>query len=177
MTSIKNKKWKNIIIGASLMFMLILIMEIFPRMYNIVSLSTELLIKKYRMESNENNQAEINNLIFQNKQLTRQIGTIVSDYRKNKNISDVITLLDTLARKCDVHIADIKPLKMGKTNNLWVQPIDVSFSSSYEGMYNYLILLEKSSKVILLRKISMINSVDSKPNIEINAQFAVYLNI
>ena len=146
-------------------------------MYNIASLSTGLLIKKYRMESNENNQAEINNLIFQNKQLTRQIGDIVSDYRKNKNISDVITLLDTLARKCDVHIVDIKPLKMGKTNNLWVQPIDVSFSSSYEGMYNYLLMLEQSSKVILLRKISMLNSADSKTNIEIKTQFAVYLNI
>lgn len=177
MIFLNNKKWKNVILFSALGFSIIFLIEISPRIYNVAVISVDLLAKKIKSDSNQKIKENVNVLIMRNKNITRQIGAIVSDYNKNRNISDVVNLLDSLSLYCKIHITDIKPQQIIKNNNLWVQPIDVTMSSNYESIYNLINAIEHSTKVILLKKIFITNNNNLNKELTIKAHFEVYLNI
>ena len=148
---IKNKKWKNYILGTLSFFVLILLFEIYPRVSNILSLGYDLYERYAKTKEAEQNNLNENNFISENKKLKLQINSFVSNYEESQKISSIISFLDDIASKNDIEIAAIIPGKVEKKNNLWLQPIEININSNYEGMFNFVRSLEKSPKVILLK--------------------------
>jgi len=174
---IKNKKWKNVIILSTLGIGVIFLFEIVPRFYNIAGLTYQLIVQKYEINSNKNNDAVITELNIQNKGLKKQIGFIVSDYEKSRNISDILGFVDSAAQMTKVSMREIKPGKIIRSNNLWLQPVEINITARYENFFNYICLLERSSKVMLIKKLTMLQKESSGGTIDINLHLQIYLNI
>lgn len=174
---IKNRKWKNLILFSALGIVVIFLLEIVPRYYNIAELTYQLIAQKYEISSNKNNDAVISELHLRNKGLKKQIGFIVSDYEKSRNISDILGFVDSAAQMTKVSLREIKPGKIIRSSNLWLQPVDINISAHYENFFNYIRLLERSSKVMLIKKLAMLQKESSGGTIDINLHLEIYLNI
>jgi Tfp pilus assembly protein PilO len=174
---IKNKKWKQIILVSVSAFMLILFFEIVPRTMNIGTLVFKLVDQKIKISSSDKNEDLIKQYTIENKSLRGQIGNIVSDYEKDKNISQILDFLDTASQLNNVRIIEIKPGQLIKNKNIFIAPLEVSFIAHYENFYNYLLNLEKSSKVIVIKQLSIVPKDILSDTLSIKAKIDVYLNI
>lgn len=174
---IKNKKWRNIILLTIICVGIIFLFEIAPRLYNLSDLALNLVIQKYRIDSNKEKDGVINEYTARNKMLKRKIGLVVSDYERNRNISDILSFVDSAAQKNKVSVREIKPAKIIKSNNLWLQPVDINISARYENFYNYVRTLENSSKVMLIKKLTMVSGESTGELLDIKLHLEIYLNI
>jgi len=174
---IKNKKWKQIILISISTLLMIVFFEIIPRAMNIGSLVIQLIDQKIKIGSNEKNEDLIKQYTIENKSLRRQIGNIVSDYEKDKNISQILNFLDSASQLNNVRILEIKPGPIIKNKNILITPIDINFTAHYENFYNYLLNLEKSSKVMVIKQLSIVPKDILSDTLSIKAKIDVYLNI
>ena len=174
---IKNKKWKKIIMLSALSAAAIFLFEIAPRLYSVAELTFQFVEQKYEISSNKDNDEIIGELNIQNAGLKKQIGYIVSDYERSKNISDILEFVDFAAQMTKVSMREIKPGKIVRSNNLWLQPVEINITARFENFYNYIRLLEKSSKVMLIKKLTMLQHETSTKMIDINLKLEIYLNI
>lgn len=174
---IKNKKWKQIILISISTFLLIIFLEILPRAMNIVSLTIQLVDQKIKISSNDKNEDLIKQYTIENKSLRGQIGNIVSDYERDKNISQILNYLDAASQLNNVRIVEIKPGPIIKNKNILITPLEVNFIAHYENFYNYLLNLEKSSKVMVIKQLSIEPKDILSDTLSIKAKIDVYLNI
>ncbi|MBI1937422.1 MAG: type 4a pilus biogenesis protein PilO [Ignavibacteriales bacterium] len=174
---IKNKKWKNIIFLSIACVSIIFLFEIAPRIYNVAGLTIDLIVQKYKIDSNKENDELISEYGVRNKALKRKIGRVVSDYERSRNISDILSFVDSAAQRTKVNIREIKPGKIIRNNNLWLQPVDINISARYENFYNYVRSLENSSKVMLIKKLTMISGESLGGSLDIKLHLEIYLNI
>ena len=174
---IKNKKWKNLNLLIIAFTLVILTFEVLPRVWDIGKLVTELISnsnKLERLDEIDNNLLDLN---IENKNLKRQLGEIVSDYKSDKNISTTMRYLNEIANKSKLKITSIKPVKLKNNDKLWLQAIELKFYSNYERLYNFVRFLEHSPKVILLKEIKVKPKVKSRDKLEIVVNIDVYLNL
>lgn len=174
---IKNKKWKNINIGIISFTLFITLFEFIPRIMYLGSSTFEWISDTIRLE--ETNDIE-NNLIEQsinNKTLKSQLKQVVSTYEDDKNISTVMQYLNNIASESNITISSIKALKLKQNERLWIQPVEIEFSSSYEQLYNFTRFLEKSSKVILVNKLNSEPEVITRQKLNTRLLLDVYLNL
>lgn len=174
---IKNKKWKNIIFLSTALVSIIFLSEIMPRIYNAAGLAFDLILQKYKIDSNKKNEISINEYTVRNKKLKRKISRVVSDYERSGNISDILSFVDSAAQRTKVNIREIKPGKIIRNNNLWLQPVDINISARYENFYNYVRSLENSSKVMLIKKLTVSAGESSEEQLDIKLHLEIYLNI
>ncbi|MFO7445406.1 MAG: type 4a pilus biogenesis protein PilO [Ignavibacteriaceae bacterium] len=174
---IRNKKWKNYMVLSAGFTILVILFEILPGYNNLISMGIELYNRGAEIEKGEKNIVRENNLTLENKQLRQQINSLISNYEENQRISSIISFLDEAAFGKGVDIASIKPGKIVKKDSLWLQPMEVNLDSDYEGLYNFVRHLEKSSKVVLIKELDFIPKAPLNDSLRITANLEVYLNL
>lgn len=174
---IKNKKWMNIILLSLYGFIIIFTFEIIPRLSILGSLSYKWISNTLFYGSSDSIEQKVKEKTLLNSELKSGISLIVSNYKKNHNISDVICMLDTISSKCKCHIMEIKPGNIIKKDHLWSQPVELNLISSYVGFYNYLLMLEDFPKVIVIKSLSITPIKQFSDTLNIKANLEIYLNI
>jgi Tfp pilus assembly protein PilO len=159
------------------MFVLVIFSDLMPDYSNLVSTGYDLFIQKKKVEESENNRQVIHELEIKNKNLRLEINQVVSNYEENKNLSSVLSFLDKAAKESKIKFTSIRPKKLEKKDNLWMQPVEVNISSSYENIYNFTRYLESSSKVAVLKELSFKPEKILKPKLEMKAEIEFYLNL
>ena len=157
---IKSKKWKNIIALSFFLFAVLIFSDIIPDYSNIAIIGYDLFIQKRKIEESENNKQTIRELEI-----------------KNKNLSSVISFLDLAAKESKAKLTSIRPRKLEKKDNLWMQPVEINISSSYENIYNFTRYLESSSKVAVLNELNFKPEGILKPELKLKAEIEFYLNL
>ena len=174
---IKSKKWKNIIALSFFLFAVLIFSDIIPDYSNIAIIGYDLFIQKRKIEESENNKQTIRELEIKNKNLKLEINKVVSNYKENKNLSSVISFLDLAAKESKAKLTSIRPRKLEKKDNLWMQPVEINISSSYENIYNFTRYLESSSKVAVLNELNFKPEGILKPELKLKAEIEFYLNL
>ncbi|MFZ1288484.1 MAG: type 4a pilus biogenesis protein PilO [Melioribacteraceae bacterium] len=174
---IKNKKWKNINIGIVGFTAFVIVFEFMPRVWSLGSQSYNMISDKIKLEGNSNIDKNLMDQSLKNKNLVSQLKQIVSNYEEDKNISTVMQYLNNIANKSNITISSIKALKLKQNDKLWLQPVEIEFSSNYEQLYNFTRFLEHSPKVILVNKINSKPEIITKENINTKFLLDVYLNL
>ena len=174
---IKNKKWKNIVVLVLTGTLFILVFEIIPRLLDNADLVYRFIVQKYKVGSIQNIEEEISRCNLENKALMKQTGFIVSNYERDKNISNILSIVDSAAFMSKTSIREIKPSKIIKQNNLLRQTVDIYLSAGYENFYNMLRFLESSSKVMVVRGFLISSGKNDKDDLNIKLELEVYLNI
>jgi Tfp pilus assembly protein PilO len=174
---IENKKHKNVILLTLLATVIIFLFEVIPKYSDLVTIVFKLIEQNSEIERIAENEKELMELNLQNQLLKSRIYSTVSDYKENKNLSAVISHLDSLAKESHIKNLAIKPGQMIKENHLWLQPIEVSLNSGYENIYNYIRFLENSSRVIKIKGLYFKPEKPLKPELDLKANIEVYLNL
>ena len=175
--AIKFGKWKKTIILTIGLLIFLIIFEIFPRYASLYDAFFEIIRNNNAIESIETTKLQIQELNLQNKRIKFEINNLVSDYEENKNISSVISYLDKTAGENRIKISSIKPGKLIYKDNLWLQPLEVSLQSNYQSIFNFLRILENSSKVILINELTYKPDELLKNKLNFTAKLEVYLNL
>lgn len=173
----KNSKWKNIVLLSSVFFVIVILFQIFPDYAGLIHKVKTLVEQKDEISEGKKNQKILTNVLNRHKDLKNEIGSYVSNYNENKNISSIITILYNAAKKCNLTISSIRPSKVLQKNNLWLQPMEINFSTDYQNTYNFIKFIEKSRKVIIVKDLEMISSSKKKVNLDVKARIEVYLNL
>jgi len=150
---IKSKKWKNINLGIIAFTVVIILFEFIPRIMDLGTQTFSWISDKIKLEETSDIDAKLMEQSVKNKNLKSQMKQIVSDYEGDKNISTVMQYLNDIANKSNIHISSIKALKLKKDDRLWLQPVEIEFTSNYEQLFNFSRFIEHSSKVILVNKL------------------------
>jgi Tfp pilus assembly protein PilO len=174
---IKDNKWRNLIILFCGLFLIAMIFEIIPDYTTLFTQVYNLIIQNNELSEGQKNKTMLNQILMKNEELKSRINSYVSSYNENTNVSTIITLLYNTANKCNISITAIRPSKIFKKNNLWLQPVDVDFSSNYENTFNFVKFIERSRKVIIVKQLSMVLSQEQKEGLDIEAKLDVYLNL
>jgi Tfp pilus assembly protein PilO len=173
---IHNKKWKNYIVLSLAVAVIIVLLEIIPRYAGLVSLCYDFYLRG--ANTNETNNIETEKkLSAENKNIKEKINKLITSSEDNQKISAIISLLDEAAYGKGVDIASIKPINIKKQENLWVQPIEVNLYSDYEGIFNFVRHIERSSKVILIKELDYAAKVPLNDSLLVKACLEVYLNL
>jgi hypothetical protein len=109
--------------------------------------------------------------------LKARISSIVSEYDETIKVSSVIKSVDKVADKTRIEIITLRPKKIEKQENLWLQPIEIILSGSYENFYNLIRYIELSEKVVLIKAFELRPEDILKPELEIKLVVDVYLNM
>lgn len=174
---IKNKKWKLILITVITSFIMITFFDLVPRVGDIATMALKFHGEKGKLKQEMESERSLKDLMAENRMLKGELKNTLSGYEDKENISSVISLLDSVAILSEIRISSIKPQKPYKKDNLMLQPIEVNITSSYERAFNYVMFLEKSSKVILVKDLSILSKDKSKDSLFIKASLEVYLNL
>ncbi len=174
---IKNKKWKNINISIIVIIVLILFFEILPRIWDLGKTSIEFIENSKKLEKIDEVDSKLKELTIENRNLKAVMNKIVSNYEENKNISSTMRYLNDISNKSHISISSIKPLKLNKRENLWLQPIEIEFYSNYEQLYNFIRFLEYSKKVMLITEITVVPKIITHNKLKVITKIDVYLNL
>jgi len=174
---IKNKKWKNLITVTLLFTIAVLSFEIIPRFIDIIGLSVSLVEDSNKLNNIESIEENLVKTKVENKNLKLKMNKVVSDYKKDKNISDTMRNLNEIANRAKINISSINPQNLKKSDKLWLQSIELKFNSTYEQFFNFVCFLEHSQKVILLNEVNIKPKVIAKSKLDITAKIDVYLNL
>lgn len=174
---IKDKKWRNVSIIMIGFTILVLLFEIIPRLFSTGKLVTQWLGQKNQIEKANEYDISIRTYSAYNNKLKKQISYFVSDYEENQNISSVLNLIDEISSKSEVKVESIKPGKIVKQNNLWLQPMDIYISGKYEGFYNFLRFIESAEKVIIPKEVIITNDDSNSGKLKVKIKLNVYLNL
>lgn len=174
---IKNKKWNNINLGIIAFTVVIILFEFIPRIMDLSSQTLGWISDTIKLEETSDIDAKLIEQSVRNKNLKSQMKQVVSEYEDDKNISTVMEYLNDIASKSNINISSIKALKLKKDNRLWLQPVEIEFTSSYEQLYNFTRFIEHSSKVILVNKLVTKPEVITKGKLTSNLLVDVYLNL
>ena len=174
---IKNKKWRNIsmiIIGFTI---LIIVFEIIPRSFDLVSNYITTVDQEKKINELEILKLQQKNLQIEVNDLENNISKLVSNIESDKKISSIINLLNQLSDKAKVKIVSIKPTKISKKDNLWIQLLEVKMESRLENIYNLTRFLENADKVISFNKLEVKSVKPANDKLTINSELEVYLNL
>lgn len=174
---LNNSKWKNITVSIIGFTLFILIFELMPRIIDLGSTYFDWLSNNKKLKASTSIEEELLDENIKNKNLKKMLKNIVSDYEQDKNISNVMNYLNNIADKSNITIASIKALKLKQNNNLWLQPVEIEFTSNYEELYNFIRFVENSSKVILLSNLNCKPKVLTKNKLDSKILLDVYLNL
>ena len=174
---VKNKQWRNIISLTILLTVFIFMFEIIPHLTEVTSLFINWLNQSGQIEKLDEAEVKLRRVTAYNRNLSARISTIVSDYEENQKISNVLSFIDQIATGAKINIVSIKPGKIKKRNELWLQPIELTLLSNYEGFLNFVFMLENSPKVIIIKSIEIKPSRIIGERLKVNANIEVYLNL
>lgn len=174
---IKSKKWKNINLGIITFTAMIIFFEFIPRVMDLSSQTFSWISDKIKLEETSDIDTKLMEQSARNKNLRTQMKQVVSDYEEDKNISTVMEYINHVANKSRINISSIKALKLKKDDRLWLQPVEIEFTSSYEQLYNFTRFIEHSSKVILVNKLSSKPKIITKGKLNTKLLVDVYLNL
>lgn len=174
---IKSKKWKNINAGIVGFTAFVIVFEFLPRVWDLGSQTFNMISDKIKLEGNSNIDQNLMEQSLKNKKLVSELKQIVSNYEEDKNISTVMQYLNNIAKKSNITISSIKALRLKQNDKLWLQPVEIEFSSNYEQLYNFTRFLEHSPKVILVNKINSKPEIITKEKINTKLLLDVYLNL
>lgn len=173
----KNAKWQNILILSCALFVLVLIFEIIPDYIALFSKVESLIERGSSISEGEKNKLMLNSVVRRNKDLKNQIGSFVSNYNENTDISATMDILYKKANQCHMTIATIRPSKVMQKNNLWYQPMEIDFITNYQNTFNFVKFIEKSQKVIIVKQLNIVSSQKNKNFLDVKANIEVYLNL
>ncbi len=174
---IKNKKWRNIIFSVLLVNAAILIFEIIPRSAVLFDLYLEWKDQSELLERDMESSYELQYAQKVNALLKAKISSIVSEYDETVKVSSVIKSVDYVAAKTRTEIITLRPQAIEKKENLWLQPIEIILTGSYENFYNLIRYIELSEKVVLVKAFEMQPAKLLKPELQIKLNVHVYLNL
>lgn len=174
---IKNKKWRNISLIIIVFTIMIIVFEILPRSYDLVSSYLTSVDQEKKINELEIIKLEQRNLQIEVNDLENNISKLVSNIESDKKISSVISLLNQLSEKAKVKIVSIKPTKIYKKDNLWIQLLDIKMESELENIYNFTRFLENTEKVISFNKLEIKSVKPAANKLTINSELEVYLNL
>ncbi|MGD8782119.1 MAG: type 4a pilus biogenesis protein PilO [Ignavibacteria bacterium] len=174
---IKIPKWRNLVSLILLFTFVVLIFEVFPGIISNFNLVLEWIEQSNRIDKMSEVENELQTVTKRNSKLKGKISSIVSDYEDSRNASSILSMVDEIASKSNVDIETIKPQKIIKRDNLWLQSIKVDLTSKYENYYNFIRLLEHSQKVVLIKEIFIEHENSINGNLQISTKLEVYLNL
>ncbi|MGD8778483.1 MAG: type 4a pilus biogenesis protein PilO [Ignavibacteria bacterium] len=177
MKILKNKKWNTYLISTSVLFLVILIFEIGPRLFDVLSNSASLVWDLYNTEDEETVAIQLEEDTLLNNRIKSRVNNFVSDYNENKNISPFIKLLSEQAAQSKLKIISINSKKISKEKDLWKQGIELNLEGSFTDYFNFITNLENSQKVVSVQSMDIKPVRLNRPLLNINLQLDVYLNL
>ncbi|MCF8355217.1 MAG: hypothetical protein K9H48_12265 [Melioribacteraceae bacterium] len=168
-----NKKWRNYTAVLALFFSVMLIFEIIPRSFSLLSQTIELIESKAKIQRELQTTGMLNKTAAENKYLKRYINSIVADFQNDQKLSDVYALLNNACQTIGLDLIEIKSgSKKLNENGLWFTPFTIKLKSDYESIYMFFVHLQNSPKTFRFTKIS----VSSKDNLlELIMELEIYL--
>lgn len=153
------------------------VFEILPRVRGVLELAWE----KYESENKLNRMSEIDLMMTQinseNKLLKSRINSLVTDYEKERQLYGILSTLEKVTEETDCKITSIKPSGVEKNKNLWVQTINLEVNAPYENLYNFVRFIENSSKVMIVKNLSLKLQKGESKNLNMLISMEVYLNL
>lgn len=174
---IKNKKWRNIIWLVILLNGAILIFEIIPRFGVLLDLYMQWQDQSELLDSELESGYRLQYAEKLNKLLKKRISSIVSEYDETVKVSSVIKSVDYVAEITRTEILTLRPQPIEKKENLWLQPIEIILTGSFENFYNLIRYIELSEKVVIVKAFEMQPAKLLKPELQIKLTVHVYLNM
>ncbi len=175
--TIKSSKWKNIITLTSLFFLFVILFDIVPKYYDLISSGVVLLFNGNVEEQLNNTSNKLSSLEIENKKLKVNINSMASNYEADKKVSAIISLIDISAKKSNAQISEIIPGISQRKDNLFLQPVKVNLTSDYESLFNFIRQLENSNKVLVLKSISIKQSKESNKILIAEANIDAYMKL
>lgn len=174
---INNNKWKNIILLVGGFTIVVILFEILPRLADTSSMFIDWIEQHNKIEQTGSIDLQIKDLTVKNNYLKKEITYYVSNYEENQQLSSILSLIDEISSKTNIIVESIKPGKIEKKNNLWLQPMNINLSGKYEDFYNFIKFLESSQKVVIIKSIQIKPENQAAGVLSINTNIEVYLNI
>jgi hypothetical protein len=174
---IKNKKWRNITWAVLLLNGAIFFFEIIPRAGVLLDLYLQWQDQSELLDSELESGYKLQYAEKLNALLKTKIGSIVSEYDETVKVSSVIKSVDNVAEMTRTEILTLRPQPIEKKENLWLQPIEIILTGSYENFYNLIRYIELSEKVVLVKAFEMQPAELLKPELQIKLRVHVYLNM
>lgn len=174
---IDNRKYKNTILATAIFTLLLLLFEIIPNYTGLVASVVTVLEQNSEIERIAENESEIEELTRQINMLESSVYNNVTAINKSRNLSSVISNLDSLSGKSKIKNLAFKPGEVKKENNLLIQPIEINLKSEYESIYNFIRFLENSARVIKIKELSLKPVKPFAKSLTLTAKIEVYLNL
>ena len=172
-----NTKWRNLFYLIAGFSLFVLILEIIPRTWDLTGNIAEWISSSNKIDMLNEQEQKLGEITIRNNRLKDEINSIVSDYEENKNISSILNELNGIASASKVKITNIKPEKIEKDKNLWLQPMEINIESNFDGIYNFVRMMENSSKVIVVKSIDIRSIKTLSGYLNSNVNIEVYLNL
>ena len=174
---IKNSKWRNLSLLILVMTVIVLVFEIIPRGIGVVEMVFELVANNNKIDRAAEIEIELSSLNTENLMLKKEIESVVTDYDDSRQISGILANLQEIADNSECDITAIKPGKLEKNKNLWVQNMQLEINGSYENLYNFFRFLENSTKVMIINNATFAPSKTKSRKLEMSLLLEVYLNL
>lgn len=174
---VKNKKWKSLIAISALLFLFVMLFDIFPRFSGLTSMAVELMEEKSRLEKEKESEMRFKELRVENMSLKDELRSMAPGYAPEENMSSVVSLLDSLSHKSHSRISSIVPGKSYRKDNLILQPLEVNLRAKYENAYNWARFLETARKVMLIKSLTLKPEEALSDSLTVKTELEVYMNL
>jgi len=172
----QNRKWNIYTIVLILFCGAIVILEILPRNYELVGNLSSWVLSSSKEEFIKVNDLQITELQNEIALLNKSVSTIASEYNSQIKLSSLYLTFSNFSSVSGAEILDVSPAEMVQENVLWKVPVEIETSGSYEQLFNFLLAIEKSQKVMKVGSVSVTHGRDGKSLI-MNLELEVYLNL
>jgi hypothetical protein len=173
----ENKQLRTILTGYIMLYCIIGIMEVFPRMKE----SVLSLRKIWKMGAVADEIVDYESrLLFvlnENKLLKSELHDATEGGTYSQRVSGVIAVLGTLQIKSGLDHLSVKPLEGYKKNELFILPFELSLQGSYAQVYKFVGMIEQSEFTVMTTKLQ-IHPVDAGSTI-VHAKYYIdlYMNL
>ncbi len=174
---IENKRLKTIIIAYVILYCVVVIAEVIPRLKDSMFAIQEVI--KIGVVSDEIDSYETNLFyaLGENKLLKNELHNATAEGSYSQRVSEIIAMLGSLQRKSSLEHLSVKPLDEYTKNELSILPFELSVQGSYKQIYEFIGYFERSQYTVLATKIH-IQPVDAGSTIlHANLYFDLYMNL
>lgn len=132
---IRDPKAKRYLILSSVVYLFILLYEIFPACYTLGDNIFSAVLKSF----NGNTDEDLLNKLNQKKNEYQRLINIFNGDSSGNNLrlSSTLDKLNITAEELDISLISIKPVKSTQNGKLINQRMELYFKSDYENIYNY----------------------------------------
>ncbi len=174
---IKNAKWRSYVFVSITLFALVLLFEIIPDYSTLFSNLWEIVDGNNLNNRIKDYESQIADLESENSKLKTSVSNFITTNASKNDISSIISFLDKVSQRSFVKNYSLRSGNIEKKDNLSVLPIEVEINGNYSQAFNYLNFIERSSRVIIIRNLSIKPKEILKDSLIVKTNLSVYLNL